>query len=200
MKRTQKICLEKMRKCGTRFYLKPLAISIAALSVGCSQKQDAVLVKNVEECQWKTSLNLEECKAAYKQALAEAERTGPRYNNKRYCEEEFGNNQCVKGDHGFFMPLMTGFLVANALNSVSGYSSYYHPAYTYRNYRYRDQVILSDGSVLGKSNSSSYKVPDSTLKKKMPTAKRTISRGGFGSKASARSSWGGGSRSGGWGG
>ena len=198
MKRTRAINLESMRKNKRRFCLKPLVISMAAIAMGCSQKQETLLVKSTAECQQKTSLNAQQCKAAYQEALAEAERTGPRYSRESYCEEEFGRDQCTRGNHGYFVPLMTGFLVATAINNIG--SNYYHPAYTYRGPLQRDRLILSDGTVLGKSGSRTYDVSDSKLKSKMPKATRTVSRGGFGSKASARSSWGGGSRSGGWGG
>ncbi len=60
--------------------------------------------------------------------------------------------------------------------------------------------MTADGQVVGKAGrTSTYKVSKSSLKPK-PVVTKTVSRGGFGSVASAKSSWGGGKRSGSWGG
>jgi uncharacterized protein YgiB involved in biofilm formation len=58
--------------------------------------------------------------------------------------------------------------------------------------------MTADGTVIGKAGQSTYRVNKSAMKAK-PTATRTISRGGFGAMASAKSSWGRG-KTGGWGG
>lgn len=199
MKRTKNIRLASFRKKPARFALKPLVVAVAALTVGCSsKKQETILVANAEDCLAKTKMTAEQCKAAYQKALAEAERTGPRYGSLGHCEEEFGRDQCRKSN-GYFMPFMTGFLVASVLDNRSS-SYYHHPAYHYRDYPYRDRIILSDGTVLGSSRSRTYEVPEKKMKTPMPKASRTVSRGGFGSKAAAKSSWGGGKSAGGWGG
>ncbi|NVK72177.1 MAG: DUF1190 domain-containing protein [Oceanospirillaceae bacterium] len=203
MKRSQYINLDKMRKKKPSLpFLRPLTLAIASITLAaCSDnEEEAKVVSSVQDCTANTSLTLEQCQVAYKKAEEEAARTAPRYNSRSQCEEDFGYHQCVSSQSSnTFMPLLTGFLIGNALSN-GGYTS--NPVYRYRNPNssYRDSIVTGSGSIIGKPGKRSYKVDKSVLKPK-PSAKadRTISRGGFGSVASAKSSWGGG-KSKGWGG
>ncbi|TDO98257.1 DUF1190 domain-containing protein [Marinomonas balearica] len=200
MKRSQYIDLDKMRKAKPKtLSFRPLTLAIASITLAaCSQPDEEVkIVASVDDCKANTSLTLEQCEVAYKQALEEAVRTGPRYGSQRQCEEDFGYDQCVRPQSsGFFMPMFTGFMIGNMLSNRS-YT--YNPVYQYRNSgSYRNRLMTADGTVVGMPGKRSYHVPPSTLKPK-PKVTRTVSRGGFGSVASAKSSWGGG-KSKGWGG
>ncbi|BBM02914.1 DUF1190 domain-containing protein [Microbulbifer sp. GL-2] len=206
MKRTKNINLARMRK-GRRasFVLRPLAIGVAAALVGCSSDEEIKVVSSVEDCMDNTQLDQAQCEAAYQRALEEAERTGPKYANLSQCETEFGS--CRETSGGFWMPLMTGFMVASLLdNDRRHYSSgYYNPVYRYSasGSRYYDRLMTADGKVIGRYGKSSYTVDKSAMDPK-PKVTRTVSRGGFGAVASAKSSWGGGRSSSGssrgWGG
>lgn len=202
MKRTKNIDLSQMRKATSPFSLKPLALGVMAVLAGCSpQQEEAKLVSSVADCTANTPMSEQECEAAYQKALIEAERTGPKYSQQSQCEAEFGYNQCNRTSSGFFTPFMTGFLVSSAINQFS--NRHYNPVFAYNNSnsRYRNQLMTADGTVIGRNGGRSYNVSKETLNKPMPAATRTVSRGGFGAVASAKSSWGGGkSRSGGWGG
>jgi len=198
MKRTRTINLERMRKViGSRFVIRPLALGIAAALAGCAQKEEVKVVTSVDDCVNNTELDQQQCEVAYKSAVAEAARTGPKYRSEELCESEFDN--CRASSGGFWMPLMTGFMVGSMLNNRDRHS-YYNPVYHYsRAYsRYNDRLMTADGQVVGRYGKTSYTVDRSATKPK-PTVTKTVSRGGFGSVASAKSSWGGG-RSGGWGG
>lgn len=204
MKRSKQIDVNLMRKVGLSIAsspkLKPLALAIATLVLtSCSSKEEVVVVQSVEDCQSKTEFTFEQCEAAYAKAVAEAERTGPKYSSQAACEAEFGISQCRQtSQNSMFMPFMAGFIISDLLNSNRNYG--YNPVYNYRNAgsSYNNRLMTSDGIVLGSPGRSSYNVSKSTLKSK-PSVTKTVSRGGFGSKASAKSSWGGG-KSSGWGG
>ena len=203
MKRTKSIDLSFMRKSTHRFSLRPLAIGVAAIVAGCSSNTEEVLiVSSVDDCVDKTRMTLEQCQVAYQQAVREAERTGPKYNRERDCEAEFGTGLCRSTSSGFFMPFMTGFLVSSAIDSFTDRRYHYNPVFTYdRPYsNYHNRIMTADGTIIGRSGYSSYKVPKKTIAKKMPKVTKTVSRGGFGSVASAKSSWGGGKSSRSWGG
>lgn len=205
MKRSKHIDLNLMRK-GTkkRAFCTPLAIGIAVTALAsCSSQEEVMVANSPEECAATTELSLVECEAAYQRAQAEAERTGPKYNSITQCESEFGGGQCRQSHSGgFFMPMMSGFMIGRMLSGSSSYGgSVYNPVYRYNN-RYSSQnnrIMTADGTVIGKAGQRSYRVNKSTMKSK-PTVTRTVSRGGFGAMASAKSSWGGGKKSGGWGG
>lgn len=196
IKRTRAINLERMRKAaGRNFVMRPVALGIVAALMGCSSKEEVKVIASVDECVDSTELNREQCEAAYQQALREAERTGPKYDARHQCEVEFGS---CRQSGSFWLPLMTGFMVGQMLDRDRHY--YYNPVYRYSNpySSHYDRLMTADGSVVGRSGKTSYTVPSSATKPK-PTVTKTVSRGGFGSVASAKSSWGGG-RSGGWGG
>ena len=201
MKRTKHINLDLMRKSPQkRHLLHPLTLGVVAVTMAaCGSQEEVKVVGSAEECASQTELNLEECEAAYQKAQAEAERTGPKYTSIAQCEAEFGRGQCGSSRRGgVFMPMMTGFMVGQML---SGNNSYYNPVYRYSrpNSSMHNRMMTADGKVIGKAGQSSYRVNKSSMKSK-PTATRTVSRGGFGAIASAKSSWGGGGRSSGWGG
>lgn len=208
MKRSKHINLERMRKGPkNQFKLRPVVMSVAAaLLSACSSDEQVTVVKSPQECASNTELSLEQCEAAYKQALAEAERTGPKYTSRQLCEAEFGVGQCSPHSSGSsFIPLMAGFMVGQALSRRDeSYYGAYNPVYRYRRpfSSMNNQIMTADGSLLGNYGQRSYTVDKSTLKSK-PTVTKTVSRGGFGAVASAKSNWGGGSSSGrysGWGG
>ncbi|WP_191602318.1 DUF1190 domain-containing protein [Marinomonas algicola] len=201
MKRSKSINLDSMRKVKPASPLmRPLTLAVASITLAaCSSSEEEVkMVSSVEDCTASTTMTQAQCEVAYQQALQEAERTGPKYNSQAACEAEFGYDQCNRSSQGsFFTPFMAGFLVSNLLDS--GRSNRYNPVYHYsKSGSYKDRIMTADGQVIGKSGQRSYKVNPSTLKPK-PTVSRTVSRGGFGSVASAKSSWGGGKKSS-WGG
>ncbi|WP_075186905.1 DUF1190 domain-containing protein [Teredinibacter haidensis] len=203
MKRSKNISLDFMRKVSAKKIpiVRPLALAIAAITLaGCSSKEDVQVVNSVDDCISRTKLSAEQCEAAYQRALIEAERTGPKYTSQRNCESEFGSGQC-RQSNGVFMPMMAGYMIGSMM-SRNDYSrgSIFNPVYRYNRpfSSYNDRLMTADGKVIGRAGQSSYKVGKSNLRAK-PSATRTMSRGGFGSVASAKSSWGGG-KSRGWGG
>ena len=206
MKKTRHIDLSLLRKKARKFSLAPISVGIAAALSGCGgEPQEQVrIVSSVDDCVNQTELSLAQCEVAYQQALEEAERTGPRYQQQYLCEADFG--QCQQSSSGFWSPFVTGYIVAEIIDEVGDaferkHRRRYNPVYTYqkRGSSYRHQIMTADGTFLGTAGKSSYKVPSSATKPK-PAVTRTIKRGGFGSQASAKSNWGGGKSSKGWGG
>ena len=101
-----------------------------------------------------------------------------------------------------FGNLLTGLLIGNMLSGNR--SSYYsEPVYRYRDDRgnFGSSTLsqrVSSGSTFTKSNQARYgSYTDSVKNSKAMAVASSTSRGGFGSKSSARSGWGGSSSSGG---
>lgn len=206
MKRTSFLDLNTMRKHTRSFVLAPLSL---AVMVGCSSDNSETVkfVESVDDCTANTSLSFEECEAAYEQALLDAQATAPRYRYERDCENEFGT--CEERG-GFFVPFMAGYIVAEIIDEVGDAFERKHrykhsyPTYLYSGSgQYRNKYMTTDGMVIGSPGQKSYRVNRDVLKPK-PKVTRTISRGGFGSAASAKSNWGSSSSKGysskGWGG
>ena len=206
MKRSKQVIIPRLRKIPFP-RVKPLSLALASLIAGgCSLKEEAHIFKTVEECDTSLKFTRSECQTAYEKALIQAKQTAPRYRTLRDCEYEFGQHQCeqLSSSSNYFMPIMAGFMVSEAFrrhNYYHGYNplfSYYGGGYS----RNRKPVwTTADGDKIAKGHKTSANVGKSAFKKK-PTVTKTISRGGFGSTASAKSSWGGsrGGSRGGWGG
>ena len=199
-KRSGSINKTRMRKA---FSVKPLALGIAAifLSACGEEKEQATIYTNADECAAANPSMVEQCQAAYQQALAEAERTAPKYNSAQDCETDFGANQChvVRNESGsFFMPFMAGYMLSNLL-SPRGY--YSQPMFTsYSGYSpYRHRWVGADGYDFGDYRQRSMRVNKDAFKPK-PAPVKTMSRGGFGSSVRAKSSWGSSSSKSSWGG
>ena len=198
-KRSEKINLGRMRK---SFLPKPLALGVATvfLSACADNRQDATVYRTVQDCVDENPEFAQECQSAYQDALAEAERTGPKYASQRDCEYEFGSNQCryvESGSGSWFMPFMAGYMLSDLL-SPRRYST--QPMYTsysrYSPLRYR--WMAADGYDYGDIRKKNFKVGKNAFTPK-PAVTKTIKRGGFGSSVRAKSSWGS-SRKSGWGG
>lgn len=210
MKRSQNVLIPRMRKSRVAG-VKSLSVAIASvIAAGCSVKEEVHIFKSVNECSASNKFSVGQCETAYQKALAEAQKTAPRYTSLRDCEYEFGAEQCLEQKSrssagSFFMPLMAGFMVSEAFRRNSHSSGYYYnPLFSHYDNGYsthRSPVwTTSDGRTVAKGNKKSASVSKSALKPK-PKVTKTMSRGGFGSTASAKSSWGSSSKSkGGWGG
>lgn len=198
MKRSKFVDLPRFQK-NKLWRIAPLSLAVAAALGGCSRTEDVMLVSDVDDCTSKTHMDKSSCELAYQKAMTEAEQTSPRFDTRERCEVDFREHGCYQATGGFFVPFISGFLVNAALNQFSR-NQYYHPVYNYLSV-HGTQRVLSDGTPLGREGAL-YTVPKGTTKDPKPKVSKTISLGGFGSKASAKASWGSSrsGRSGGWGG
>lgn len=192
MKRSSFLDLNSMRKRTRSFMLAPISL---AVMVGCSSDsaETVKFVESIDDCTANTTLSEGECEAAYEQAVLDAQATAPRYRMESDCMSEFG--QCEQRG-GFFVPLMAGYIVAEIIDEVGdAYERKHRYKHSYPTYLYqgrgqfRNKFMTADGAVIGSPGKNSYRVNRDVLKPK-PKVTRTISRGGFGSTASAKSSWG----------
>ncbi|MCJ8313352.1 MAG: DUF1190 domain-containing protein [Saccharospirillaceae bacterium] len=193
MKKTKHINLQSFRKyTEITPTIRPIVLAIAGASLFLAScgggKEEAYVANTAEDCAENTELTLDQCEIAYKQALVESAKTAPRYNSRNSCEQDFGSSQCYRSNSsGFFIPLMAGYLIGNLMGGNN-----YNPVYGYSgsNSGLRNNYVLSDGTSIGSRNNKYVHVNKSDVRKSKPKATTTVSRGGFGSSASAKSSWG----------
>ena len=189
MKRSQQVIKPRMRK-SWRPAVPTITVAAVVLVSGCSDNGEEMnIYANVPDCIDDNPGYSSECRAAYQDALNDAASTAPKYASMDDCASEFGYQNCVTApQNNWFMPAMTGFMFARAFNN----RPYYHqPMFSsmYPGSPYYGGWYSSDGYSYGKK--SRYKkvyVPRDHLKQK-PAVTKTISRGGFGSKVAAKSSW-----------
>ncbi|MDC4168015.1 hypothetical protein DA099_05720 [Photobacterium damselae] len=204
MKRSKKVVYASMKKSWVPKSLTTITMASFALT-GCTDNdQPATIYQTLDDCISDNPDIVEQCKSAYQYALEEAERTAPKYKTDSDCMAEFGIDTCIKApNHDWFMPAMAGFMFARALNNTTTSHYYSQPMFRshYPTSVFYDRWTTSDGRDYGKSTYSktTVNIKKDNMKAK-PAATRTISRGGFGSTVSAKSSWGSSRSSSGWGG
>lgn len=202
MKRSQTISLKRMRKTKRPFAFKFLSVSVlAGLVSACGGNQGdpdtGIIYQGVDDC---VADGQEEaqCEAAYQTALAEAEELAPKFGTLEECQFEFGPEMCQESRSGnWFTPFMAGYLLSNALDRSGNY--YSRPMYS-RRYGQSDNYWISGSGKVYKSQGKTYQTRTPGTVQKSSTAQSkpkvsTISRGGFGSSVSAKSSWGSSKRS-----
>ncbi|SON48080.1 DUF1190 domain-containing protein [Vibrio tapetis] len=188
MKRSQRVILPSMRKDWSKINITPFAVAVSAVVIaGCSDSDpdnDARIYADVEDCSLDNPGYTEQCQAAYENAVNEAMRTAPRYASENDCRVEFPGEECFQPrNSSWFIPAMGGYLFSKMINNSRGY--YSEPVY-----RYGGSWYSTNGRSYGSYNSGYNKVKIKTSEmKKKPAATRTMSRGGFGSTVSAKSSW-----------
>lgn len=158
--------------------------------------------QSVDECKLDNKVPDQECEAAQRTALAQNDAGAPRFESQDICEDEFGSGNCYRGNGGsgsFFVPLLTGFVIGQALNGPGRYQ--YSPMYRSR----RQDVYYTGGGGGGGwvyRSGGGYRVGSKALAPpaatpRVQTRSSVVSRGGFGGRASMASAS---SSRGGWGG
>ncbi len=189
MKRTKIIDLQKMRKA------QPVSLALVSTllftACGDSNEREAVVYRNKTECIKENPDQSEQCQQAYNAALKEAESSAPKYESRHSCESEFGYNRCVRSSqNNWFMPALGGFMLARALNNNYYNSNRYDYARSTPVYYHNNSWVGGNGTRYGSTYNRTTTVPEKAFNPK-PRVTKTISRGGFGSTAQAKSSWGG---------
>lgn len=189
MKRSRQVITQKMCK-SWRQATPAVTVAAIVLVSGCSDNaKEMNIYSSAADCINDNPQYAEQCRAAYQDSLEDAASTAPKYKTRADCILEFGEEMCVKSpQNNWFMPAMAGFMFGQMMNNRSYQQQ---PVFTSTNPRSRNYGgwTSSDGYSYGKQSATSkVYVPTQQLKKK-PAVTRTISRGGFGSKAAAKSSW-----------
>jgi uncharacterized protein YgiB involved in biofilm formation len=161
------------------------------LLTACGEPETPVtLYDNVDQCIAAKQITADECTTAFNNAVTEHKRVAPRYTAIAECEKDFGAGRCEPIDQrsagiGPFIPFMAGYALGWYGNrpSYTVVQPLYHSTYGgYSN---------SSGTIIAR-NSGTTSVAKSAMDP--PARAVTMSRAGFGSSASAKGSWGGGSR------
>ena len=179
MKRSKKLTLAVMG-------LAPIALT------ACSEKPvDMLVYKNLAECSGDVYYNEKQCKTEFDKALKTHRSAAPKYKKLSACESDFGRNSCSSMG-SLYLPMIAAYMLP--VPNVSRSGGYYGGGFGQPLYRTRGGggYRTGDNYEIGKSRQSG-KVSTAPSKTKKPSIKtKTVSRGGFGSQAAARGSWGGG--------
>ena len=152
-----------------------------------SREVEAKTYASLDDCKKSGDMTAEQCQTAYDQAQKESASNAPKFGDQQSCEERYGVDQCVPRNNGsggsFFTPLLTGFIVGQALSNMGGG---YHGAPMYRG---RDGTFyggsgypLSRDYVTGRTRvrTDSFNAPEMRAPTRVQSRSSVISRGGFG--------------------
>lgn len=158
--------------------------------------------QTVDECT-KAGNPQDVCQKAFEQSKQFASDAAPHFDSRDACVNQYGIDRCEErhdsSGNSFWGPMMAGFMLSQILNS--GQPTYVvHPQPIYQRVGGGYYVPSSGGWGSSAGRSSSYTGTTSGWTPSNSTAGSnvvTASRGGFGSVAAARGSWGGGGSFGG---
>jgi uncharacterized protein YgiB involved in biofilm formation len=152
-----------------------------------SREVEAKTYASLDDCKKSGDMTADQCQTAYDQAQKESASNAPKFGDQQSCEERYGVDQCVPRNNGsggsFFTPLLTGFIVGQALSNMGGG---YHGAPMYRG---RDGTFyggsgypLSRDYVTGRTRvrTDSFNAPEMRAPTRVQSRSSVISRGGFG--------------------
>jgi uncharacterized protein YgiB involved in biofilm formation len=155
------------------------------------ETKEVSVFQNATECANSFQHTEEQCREAEKTAWNQDNESAPRFEDQRDCEDQFGNGNCRSGS-GFFMPMMTGFMIGQFL---SGSRYRYGPLY--KDKRSGTYFSGSGGWIhKNKSKNGKFLIGQKAFDPVKPTVQtrsQVASRGGFGSRSAM-------GRGGGWGG
>jgi uncharacterized protein YgiB involved in biofilm formation len=152
-----------------------------------SREVDAKTYASLADCKNDGDMTAEQCDTAYAQAQKDSAANAPKFGDQQSCEERYGVDQCVprssNGGGSFFTPLLTGFIVGQALNNMGG-RYYGAPMYRDRGGTYYggSGYPLSRDYVTGRTRvrTDSFNAPEMRAPTRVQSRSSVISRGGFG--------------------
>ncbi|GAB6053239.1 DUF1190 domain-containing protein [Magnetospira thiophila] len=156
-----------------------MGASVLALTACSESEVDVGVFDSVDQCMITPGMTQELCTDALAQSKAEHVKVAPKYTAQADCEADFGAGQCETAPYqtqsggSVFMPMMMGFMMGQMLGGRS--QPLYRSSDDAKSYRTADNKPVATKTGL-------TKVPQSLTQS--PSVKTsTISRGGFGSRA-----------------
>ena len=152
-----------------------------------TREVEAKTFASLDECKSSGDMTPAQCETAYAEAQKASAENAPKFSDQQSCEERYGVDQCVprssQGGGSFFTPLLTGFIVGQALSNMGGS---YRGAPMYRDregtYYGGSGYPLSRDYVTGRTRvrTDSFDAPEARAPTRVQSRSSVISRGGFG--------------------
>ena len=157
---------------------------------------DAYSYRTIEACKAANEVPDTACEDAGRVAIADQEKTAPRFDERGTCEEVYGEGQCVPrsqaGGGSIWGPLITGFVIGQMLDGGWRGTGMYRDRYGAYHTGYGGRTWTDYSTGRTRIGARGIDPPD-VIKQappKVQTRASVISRGGFGGRMSARSSGG----------
>jgi uncharacterized protein YgiB involved in biofilm formation len=175
-----------MKRSRTAALLLMSASPLLLTSCGEEASTREGLYTSIDACTAQTD-DRPACERAFNQAKQQAEVAAPQYATREECLAAHGAEQCEErrdaSGHSFFMPFMTGFLMAQMLRGGQPAGLAGSPAFRDRAGNWQRPAANPAGGVYRAGAGSTAMVPVNAQPNRAPT----VSRGGFGSSGNGRS-------------
>ena len=168
--------------------LKSALLSASALClVACSEeKEEALAYASVEACIKAGIHDSETCQAEFEKAEQRHTEVAPRYTGANSCYTDYGHQRCSQyrsSGGSFWLPYMVGYMMAPRGSMLVYTQPLYRPNNDPGNFYTAGNSRIGSVSANGRTQVSRSKVS-----RPSPARTRTVSRGGFGSRAVSASS------------
>lgn len=163
--------------------LKFALLGATALTlVACGESNEDVLAyDSVEACIKAGQHDAATCKAEFEKAQRLHAETAPRYNRASDCYSDFGYNRCYRpSGTSIWLPFMMGYMLA-----PRGGPSYIYSQPLYRSSSDPNVFRTSTNAEVGRVGANGRSTVAQSKAKRPPARTRTVSRGGFGKRASS---------------
>lgn len=149
--------------------------------VACGEsKEDVLAYPTVEACIKAGERDAGTCEAEFKKAQAEHNRSAPRYRSSNDCSSDFGYNRCYRpAGSSIWLPFMMGYMLA-----PRGRGSHIYSQPLYRSSSDPNVFRTSSNGKVGSVGANGRTQIAQSKAKRPPARTRTVSRGGFGKRAS----------------
>ena len=154
---------------------------------------DAYTYQSLAACKAAKEISDEACEQAAKTAIADQDKSGPRFDQRQTCEDVYGAGQCVpKGSQGggIWGPLLAGFVVGRMLDGGYRGTGIYRDGRDggyYTGFGGRLQSDYSTGRTRVGVNGIDPPAAIREAPPKVQTRTSVLSRGGFGGRMSDQS-------------
>lgn len=165
-----------------------MVVSGSFYLVGCDEVADqhVAMYQNADDCSRANPSEKDQCIKSYQSAMADANRTGPKYDSQADCQKDFSDEQCHQsssssGSH--WVPYMYGYMYGS-------HGSYSQPLYSSNrpgSTMYK-QAYDAAGNKYGSAISGRYISTTRSNLAPKPTVS-TVTRGGFGATVARASSF-----------
>lgn len=154
-------------------------------AVSAGRSVEAASFESLGACEASGTFTAQQCQTAFQEAQKASAENAPKFADRQSCEERFGVDECVprQGQGGsFFTPLLTGFIIGQAMNNMGGYRG--APMYRDRDGGYYGGggYPVSRDYLTGRTRVSadSFEAPKAGAPARVQSRSSIISRGGFG--------------------
>lgn len=157
------------------------AIVLVAFIARGRAKEDVLVYASVEACITAGQQDASVCEAEFAKAQKLHEEVAPRYVGANQCHSDYGYDRCYRQrSSSLWLPFMVGYMLA-----PRGGRGFYSTQPLYRPSSNPGRYYTAGNSQVGAvSAGGRTKVAKSQVSK--PVRTRTVARGGFGSRATAR--------------